>query len=195
MKQAGGLRSLAFVPLVLAAISIPLALGMESGGRRIKRSVAIDQNSIRFLDRDGIASLRRFALLDDYLSRKREEIDLWNEKLAKAGRDPVNERRVTNIGTFRAYVFAYLRAHPRIAQHLTLLVRQLDPTPQGLPLEIYCFTATTSWSDYEDIQADIFDHILSVVPLFGLRLFQTPSGLDLARMGGPTEERKASLAA
>jgi len=167
----------------------------ESGGRRIKRSLAIDQNSVRFLDADEIAGLRRFALLDDYLAHKHEEIGHWNQKLAQAGRDPVNERRVTNVGTFRAYVLAYLRAHPRIAQDMTLLVRQLDPTAQGLPLEIYCFTSTTRWGDYEDIQGDIFDHILSVLPLFGLRLFQTPSGLDLSRMAAPGGGGPAGLAA
>jgi miniconductance mechanosensitive channel len=154
----------------------------ESGGRRIKRSIFIDQNSVHFLDDEEILGLRRFALLNGYLAGKRDEIEHWNEKLSRAGRDPVNERRLTNIGTFRAYVFAYLRAHPHIAQDMTLLVRQLDPTPQGLPLEIYCFTSTTSWSTYEDIQGDIFDHILSVVPLFGVKLFQNPSGLDLSRV-------------
>jgi len=168
----------------------------ESGGRRIKRSIAIDQNSVRFLDTEEAAKLRRFSLLDDYVERKRDELDQWNGKLARAGRDPVNERRLTNVGTFRAYVLAYLRAHPRIAQDMTLLVRQLDPTAQGLPLEIYCFTSTTNWRDYEDIQADIFDHILSVVPLFDLRLFQTPSGLDLSRMVAPSgDDRRESLAA
>ncbi|MBN9505455.1 MAG: mechanosensitive ion channel [Altererythrobacter sp.] len=167
----------------------------ESGGRRIKRSLAIDQNGVRFLDADEIAGLRRFALLDDYLAHKHEEIGHWNQKLAQAGRDPVNERRVTNVGTFRAYVLAYLRAHPRIAQDMTLLVRQLDPTAQGLPLEIYCFTSTTRWGDYEDIQGDIFDHILAVLPLFGLRLFQTPSGLDLSRMAAPGGGGPAGLAA
>src|SRR5690606_14941659 len=125
------------------------------------------------------AALRRFALLDGYLDRKQGELDAWNAGLAEQGRDPVNSRRITNIGTFRAYVIAYLQAHGRIAQDMTQLVRQLQPTPQGLPLEIYCFTSTTAWAAYESIQADIFDHLLAILPEFGLRLFQEPSGLDL----------------
>jgi miniconductance mechanosensitive channel len=154
----------------------------ESGGRRIKRSLLIDQNSVRFLTPDEQATMRRFALIDDYLDRKQEELEQWNARLAEAGRDPVNTRRVTNIGTFRAYVIAYLRAHARIAQGMTQLVRQLQPTPQGLPLEIYCFTSTTAWGEYESIQADIFDHLLAILPEFDLRLFQEPSGLDIRRL-------------
>ncbi len=150
----------------------------ESGGRRIKRSLLIDQGSAHFLSAEEMERLRRFALIDEYLGRKREELDDWNAGFNAEGRDPVNQRRVTNLGTFRAYVFAYLRANPRISGAMTLLVRQLQPTGQGLPLEIYCFTATTAWADYEAIQADIFDHLISVIPEFGLRLFQEPSGFD-----------------
>ncbi|WP_414903474.1 mechanosensitive ion channel family protein [Sphingomonas flavalba] len=151
----------------------------ESGGRRVKRALLLDQNSVRFLDAEEQAALRRFALLDAYLDSKQTELDAWNARLATDGRDPVNSRRITNIGTFRAYVIAYLQAHGRIAQDMTQLVRQLQPTPQGLPLEIYCFTNTTAWAAYESIQADIFDHLLAILPEFGLRLFQEPSGLDL----------------
>ncbi|WP_136163506.1 mechanosensitive ion channel family protein [Sphingomonas flavalba] len=151
----------------------------ESGGRRIKRALLLDQNSVRFLGAAEQAALRRFALLDGYLDRKQGELDAWNAGLAEQGRDPVNSRRITNIGTFRAYVIAYLQAHGRIAQDMTQLVRQLQPTSQGLPLEIYCFTSTTAWAAYESIQADIFDHLLAILPEFGLRLFQEPSGLDL----------------
>ncbi len=153
----------------------------ESGGRRIKRSIFIDQNGIRFLTRDEKDGFRRFQLLDDYLGHKQAELGEWNAAIEKAGRDEVNARRVTNIGTFRAYVVEYLRAHSQIAQGMTLLVRQLDPTPQGLPIEIYCFTNTTDWNAYEDIQSDIFDHLLAILPEFGLRPFQEPSGLDLQR--------------
>jgi len=151
----------------------------DSGGRRIKRAVLIDQNSVRFLTAEERAKMRRFALIDDYLDRKQAELEQWNARLAEAGRDPVNTRRVTNIGTFRAYVVAYLRAHANISQGMTQLVRQLDPTPQGLPLEIYCFTSTTEWLDYEAIQSDIFDHFLAILPEFGLRAFQEPSGMDI----------------
>ena len=92
----------------------------------------------------------------------------------------MNLRRLTNLGTFRAYARAYLQAHKGIRDDMTLLVRQLDPGPQGLPIEIYCFTATTAWNDYEDIQSDIFDHLLAILPEFGLRAFQAPSGGDVA---------------
>ncbi len=153
----------------------------ESGGRRIKRSLFLDQNGVRFLTAEEKRKLRRFQLLDAYLGRKQEELGEWNAALEKAGRDPINERNVTNIGTFRAYMVEYLRAHAQVAQGMTLMVRQLDPTPQGLPIEIYCFTSTTAWTAYEDIQSDLFDHMLAILPEFGLRPFQQPSGLDLQR--------------
>ncbi|QZD94368.1 mechanosensitive ion channel family protein [Qipengyuania gelatinilytica] len=153
----------------------------ESGGRRIKRSLVIDQNSVRFLGDEELAGLKRFKLLDAYLARKEEEIAEWNRHELASGIDEINARRITNIGTLRAYVIAYLKSHPRIAgEGFTLLVRQLPPGPQGLPLEIYCFTDTVDWGDYEAIQADIFDHMLAILPQFGLRIFQEPSGLDLA---------------
>ncbi|NGX14988.1 mechanosensitive ion channel family protein [Wenzhouxiangella sp. XN24] len=153
----------------------------DTGGRRIKRALYIDQSSIRFLNEEERDRMKRFALIDAYLERKREELERYNEVLLAQGRDPVNTRRVTNIGTFRAYVAAYLEAHPRIHQGLTKMVRQLQPGPTGLPLEIYCFTATTAWVEYEGIQADIFDHLYAIVPEFGLRVFQEPTGADLGR--------------
>ena len=153
----------------------------ESGGRRIKRSLPIDQTSIRFLSDDEVQGLKRFRLLDDYLARKKEELQAWNAAQLTGGCDTVNARRITNIGTLRAYVIAYLRSHSRITEDMTLLVRQLPPSPQGLPIEIYCFTATTDWAEYEAIQADIFDHLVAILPEFGLRLFQEPSGADLHR--------------
>ena len=166
----------------------------ESGGRRIMRSISIDQNNVRFLEPEEVQDLRRFALIDEYLDRKHTEIESWNASLAEARRDPVNARRVTNIGTFRAYVAAYLRSQKRLAQGMTMIVRQLDPTPQGLPLQIYCFTNTTAWAEYEDIQSDIFDHLLAVLPLFKLRLFQQPSGLDLVQLAGPEKGSSAAAA-
>ena len=153
----------------------------ESGGRRIKRSLVIDQNSVRFLSEEEIAGLRRFKLLGDYLARKADEIAEWNRHELSSDCDTINARRITNIGTLRAYVIAYLKSHPRIAgEGFTLLVRQLPPGPEGLPIEIYCFTDTVDWGEYEAIQADIFDHMLAILPEFGLRIFQQPSGLDLA---------------
>ncbi|MFN3536120.1 MAG: mechanosensitive ion channel family protein [Brevundimonas sp.] len=171
----------------------------ESGGRRIKRSLMIDQNSIRFLEPGERQQLCRFALIDDYIRRKQDEIDAWNKKLAEAGRESVNTRRMTNIGAFRAYVQSYLLNHPHIhSTGLTLLVRQLDPTEHGLPLEIYCFTTTTAWVEYESIQADIFDHMIAILPEFGLRLYQQPSGLDVAELSRrllPLEEAETKTQA
>ena len=157
----------------------------ESGGRRIKRSLFLDQNSVRFLDESTCRHLRRFGLLAGYLDDKQAELDAWNAKLAEQGREIVNTRRITNIGTFRAYVERYLRNHPGIHQGMTLIVRQLAPTSAGLPLEIYCFTNTTAWVPYEGIQSDIFDHLLAILPEFGLRVFQEPSGADLQSLQPP----------
>lgn len=153
----------------------------ESGGRRIKRSLYLDQTSVRFLDEREREELRRFALIDAYLDRKHQELEEFNGKLLAEGKDPINTRRVTNIGTFRAYVQAYLEAHPGINAKMLLLVRQLQPGPTGLPLEIYCFTASTAWVVHESVQADIFDHLYAILPRFGLRVFQQPSGEDVSR--------------
>ena len=150
----------------------------ESGGRRIKRALYLDQTSVHFLSNEEIARLRRFMLLDDYLDHKDQELLDWNTRLAEHSKEAVNTRRITNIGSFRAYVEHYLRHNPHIHQHMTLLVRQLSPTADGLPLEIYCFTNTTAWNAYEGIQSDIFDHLLAILPEFGLRVFQHPSGAD-----------------
>ena len=153
----------------------------ESGGRRIKRSLLIDQTSVRFLTAEERERMRRFLLIDDYLADKAAELERWNAELVASGRDPVNMRRSTNIGAFRAYVEQYLTNHPRIRKDMTLLVRQLQPTETGLPLEIYCFTSTVAWGEYEAIQSDIFDHLLAILPEFGLGLYQQPGGADVAR--------------
>ncbi|RSB42475.1 MULTISPECIES: mechanosensitive ion channel family protein [Brevundimonas] len=158
----------------------------DSGGRRIKRSLLIDQTSARFLAEAERERMRRFLLIDDYLADKSAEMADWNAKLVEAGRDPVNMRRSTNIGAFRAYVQNYLENHPRIRQDMTLLVRQMQPTETGLPLEIYAFTATVAWAEYEAIQADIFDHLLAILPEFDLRLFQSPSGADFVQLRRPS---------
>jgi len=155
----------------------------ESGGRRIKRHLLLDQHSLYFLSADDVESLRRFRLLGEYLEKKEVEIREWNRTLEEQGKDPVNSRRITNIGTFRAYVERYLRAHGGVHQDLSLIVRQLTPTADGLPLEIYCFTNTVVWADYEGIQSDIFDHLLAILPEFGLRVFQHPSGADMRGKG------------
>lgn len=167
----------------------------ESGGRRIKRSLYLDQNSVHFLTAKERARLHRFFLLDDYLSAKERELQEWNAQLAEWGQEPVNTRRVTNIGTFRAYVDRYLRNHPGINQDMTLMVRQLAPGAEGLPLEIYCFTNTVAWVGYEGIQSDIFDHLLAILPEFGLRVFQSPSGADLRSLASLASNSGAREAA
>lgn len=150
----------------------------ESGGRRIKRAILIDQNSIHFLTDDEFSNLKRFSLLDEYLKGKEQEIKEWNNAQGEMAKVPVNARRMTNIGTFRAYVQNYLIFRNRIRDDMTLLVRQLAPGPTGLPIEVYCFTNTVAWAEYEGIQSDIFDHLYAILPEFGLRAFQEPSGAD-----------------
>lgn len=155
----------------------------ECGGRRIKRSLYLDQTSIGFLDAEAIARLQRVSLLRQYLKHKHSELLSWNSALAEDAQEPANTRRITNIGTFRAYVEHYLRQHPQINQSMTQLVRQLSPTADGLPLELYCFTNTIAWGSYESTQSDIFDHLLAILPEFGLRVFQHPSGADMRVLG------------
>ncbi|PTM87754.1 miniconductance mechanosensitive channel [Mycoplana dimorpha] len=150
----------------------------EAGGRRIKRSLHLDQTSIRFLDCEDEERLSKLDRLEIYLKRKQEELAEWNGKLGERARIPANTRRATNIGTFRAYVQNYLRKHPGVRQDMTIMVRQLQPQPNGLPLEIYCFANTTGWGIYEGIQSDIFDHLFAILPEFDLRVFQNPTGGD-----------------
>ena len=158
----------------------------ESGGRRIKRTLRLDASSVRFLDAPEIAQFSRFALLQDYMGAKSVALDEANtaarQRLGDKADLIANQRRLTNLGTLRAYVEAYLRCHPRIHQEMTLMVRTLEPTPEGVPLELYCFTNITAWALYEGVQGDIFDHLLAILPEFGLRLYQSPSGHDL-RLG------------
>jgi miniconductance mechanosensitive channel len=150
--------------------------GMQySGGRRIKRALLIDQSSIAFLTPEQCEDLTQFKCIASYIKDKRNEISQDNQAKSIADNDARNARRMTNIGTFRAYINAYLRQRSDIHQDMTLMVRQLKPSETGLPLEIYCFTNTTEWVRYEGIQADIFDHVLAVMPLFGLRTYQRVS--------------------
>ncbi|MBC8316863.1 MAG: mechanosensitive ion channel family protein [Desulfobulbaceae bacterium] len=150
----------------------------ESGGRRIKRALYIDTNSVRFCTDENLEGFKKYSLLEGYLQKKEEEITEYN-KTHHPEPGKLGGRRQTNIGVFRAYIKAYLRNNPKINQDLTFLVRHLAPTPQGLPVEIYVFSADKVWANYEGIQADIFDHLLAIAPEFGLRIFQYPSGNDL----------------
>ncbi len=150
----------------------------DSGGRRIKRSIRIDMRSIRFADEGLLTKFQRFDLLKDYLQSKLNEVDTHNQTANADLSELVNGRRLTNIGTFRAYIMAYLKNHPKIRQDRTFLIRQLEPGDNGLPIEIYIFTDTTVWAEYEAIQADVFDHLLAVIPEFGLAPFQNSTGKE-----------------
>ena len=162
----------------------------ESGGRRIKRSLHLDMSSIGFLTEEEIEWLSRYELLKEYMKGKGQELEAHREgKRGEPGDDTIPDaRRLTNVGTFRAYVLGYLKAHPTIHKGMTLLVRQLASSPQGLPIEIYCFSNDTAWGNYEELQADIFDHLIAILPEFGLQAFQEPAGSDFARMGGGEAE-------
>src|SRR5690554_4616981 len=150
----------------------------ESGGRRIKRSILIDQHSIRFLTSAELEKLKGLELLEPYLTEKIAEIESWNSRLRKKEKPELNNRRLTNIGTFRIYALEYIKNNPLIRKDMLFLTRLLEPTPEGVPLEIYCFTDTVAWVTYEAIQSDMFDHFLSIIDEFGLNVFQNPSGED-----------------
>ena len=164
--------------------------GMASAGvRRIKRSIYIDQSSVHFMTDKEQQKLKEFLLLDQYLNTKHSELESFNQQLSNQA--SYNQRRLTNLGTFRAYMEFYLNQHPGIAQKQSLIIRQLQPTSEGLPLEIYAFTNTTVWKDYEAIQSDIFDHLIAIIPEFGLKVYQAPSGADFkqfAAASAPVEE-------
>jgi miniconductance mechanosensitive channel len=163
----------------------------ESGGRRIKRSIHIDISSIRFLEKNDLDKLKQIQILQPYLNQKLEEISreyTAHENPPISGQEEnsillrstrLNRRNLTNIGTFRAYIVSYLQKHPKINQNMTSLVRQLQPTETGLPIEIYVFCIDKAWSNYENIQSDIFDHLLSILAEFDLRIYQSPSGYDM----------------
>lgn len=165
----------------------------ESGGRRIKRSIFIDMSTVRFLTTEEIEHFRNYVVLKDYIDEKLADIQAHNATITsdKQASIPANIRQLTNIGTFRAYVSQYLRKHPMIHQELTFLVRQLQPTAEGIPLEIYVFTNDTRWAIYEGVQADVFDHVLSVIPDFGLRVFQSPSGSDVSQIADVVERNSS----
>jgi len=153
-----------------------------SGGRRIKRYVNIDLGSIKFCSSEMLERFKRIQLISQYIQNRQEEILVYNKKHHVDESTLVNGRRLTNIGVFRSYVEAYLRQHPMIHKDMTFLIRQLSPSENGLPIEIYVFCKDTNWTAYEAIQADIFDHILAVVPEFDLRVFQEPSGSDFQKI-------------
>lgn len=156
----------------------------ESGGRRIKRTLRLDGDSVRFLTPADIERLRHIALLRPYMDDKVDELEHANllraQRLGDLSSEPANQRRLTNLGTFRAYASVYLEQHPGIHHGMTRMVRAMEPSSEGIPLELYCFASTTAWVDYEGIQSDVFDHLLAILPEFDLRLFQKPTGYDIA---------------
>ncbi|MEX0653121.1 MAG: mechanosensitive ion channel family protein [Phycisphaeraceae bacterium] len=166
----------------------------ETGGRRIKRAVHVDLTTIRFLTQEEIDRFRRFRLLKDYIDEKTEALTAYNREHCPEDAADVtaNGRHLTNVGTFRAYIDAYIRQHPMVHQEMTCLVRQLEPGPHGLPIELYHYIKDTHWPVYEGAQADIFDHIFAVASEFGLRLFQEPTGHDLAQLRRPARSTEGN---
>ncbi|TVQ38608.1 MAG: mechanosensitive ion channel family protein [Spirochaetaceae bacterium] len=164
----------------------------ESGGRRIKRAISIDMRSVRFVDQQMLDSYRRFSRIRDYIDRRQAEIDAYNSEHHIELADCVSGRRMTNLGIFRAYVTTYLQQHPMIRKDMTFLVRQLPPGPTGIPIEVFVFSADQRWPNYEGIQADIFDHLLAVIPEFDLRVYQEPSGYELDAIARALRDAKSA---
>ena len=154
----------------------------ESDGRRIKRSLYLDISTIRFCDEEMLERFSKIQFIKEYIDQTKQEVKNHNKERKVDNSSLANGRRMTNIGTFRAYIEAYLRNHPQVNQDLTLLVRQLEPTPHGLPIQIYIFSKEKRWVPYEDIQSDLFDHFLAVLPEFDLQAFQEPAGKDFAKL-------------
>lgn len=146
----------------------------EAGGRRIKRSVNIDIYSVHYLTDEDLENLKQSSLLKAYIENKQKDINEYNAKVE----NPLDKRRLTNLGTFREYMEAWISANPDINLEMTHMVRQLQPTATGIPLEIYCFTASTQWLVYERAQADVFDHLFAILPLFKLKVFQYPTNME-----------------
>jgi len=156
----------------------------ESGGRRIKRSLNIDMTSIRFCDDALLARLNDIQLLRDYLDEKTREVNAYNRRYEIDDRSAVNGRRLTNLGTFCAYLSAYLHLHPKVNASMALIIRYLQPTPNGLPIEILVFSSEKEWVLYEQVQADIIDHMIAVLPYFDLRVFQFPGSYNTGQSVG-----------
>ncbi len=150
----------------------------SSGGRRIKRSISIDLATIKFCDQALLTKLQELALLKSYLQQKHQQLSEYHQQQGLVQEENPNRRRLTNIGTFRAYITEYLHQHPNVHPNMTCMVRQLKPSQYGVELELYFFSTDTNWVNYEGIQADVFDHLFAIAPLFDLRIFQAPSGFD-----------------
>ena len=162
----------------------------RAGGRRIMRNINIDLASISFCDEEMLTRFEKIGKLKNYVAEKKKEISEYNKKHGYDDNDYINGRHLTNIGTFRAYASEYIKQHPNINQNIIKMVRQMEPGPSGLPMQIYAFTNDTSWTAYEAIQSDIFDHLLAILPLFGLRIFQSPSGYDIKEAVGKVKSER-----
>ena len=170
-------------PYLLVSDSFQNWRGMrESGGRRVKRSINIDMTSVRFCTPEMLEKYRKIQLLKDYIDRTEAVVEAYNEENGIDNEVLVNGRRQTNLGVFRAYLTAYLKSLPVVNKELNCMVRHLQPTDHGLPVELYFFSTIKDWIPYEGVQADVFDHVLAIIPEFGLRVFQSPSGADLQRL-------------
>ena len=170
-------------PYALVSDSFQNWRGMqESGGRRIKRSIRIDMNSVKFCTPEMLAKYKKIQLLKDYIEETEKVIEDYNKEHGIDNSILVNGRRQTNLGVFRAYLTNYLKSLPTVNQDLTCMVRQLQPTEQGLPLELYFFSAIKAWVPYEGVQADVFDHVLAIIPEFDLHVFQNPTGEDFREL-------------
>jgi len=157
----------------------------ETGGRRIKRSIYINASTVKYINEEDRLRYEKLYLLKDYLVTRQKEIDAYNKKRKVDTSVLVNGRRMTNIGVFRHYIENYLKDNKAIRKDMALMVRQMAMEDRGIPIEIYCFTTTTVWAEYEEIQSDIFDHLMAAVSYFDLEVFQQPSGSDLKRAFSP----------
>jgi miniconductance mechanosensitive channel len=181
VKVQNGDKTISTIPTYsLVADSFLNWSGMEeSDGRRIKRSINIDMKSVRFCDAEMLDKFKKFRLISNYVVEKQKEISEYNKNLGIENDLIPNGRRQTNLGIFRKYLEEYLKNNPKINQDMSLLVRHLQPAESGLPIEIYVFSKVKELNEYESIQADIFDHVLAIIPEFELRVFQAPSGNDI----------------
>jgi miniconductance mechanosensitive channel len=189
-------KTISYIPTrKIAEVAFKNWRGMqESGGRRIKRAIYLDLGSIRFCDREMIDRFRKVDILQPFIDRKVREIENDSRNQDGVADSPLDGLQLTNLGAFRAYIEAYLHHHPGIhSDGMVFLVRQLAPGPTGVPLELYVFTKTTEWEKYERFQAGIFDHLLAAVPIFDLRVFQEPTGMDFYNLARPAAPGSAGL--
>jgi miniconductance mechanosensitive channel len=163
----------------------------ESGGRRVKRSINIDMKSVKFCTPEMIAKYRKIHILKEYIEKTEEGLNEYNEKNNIDNSVPVNGRRQTNLGVFRAYLTDFIRNYPDVNHNLIYMIRHLHPTEKGLPVELYFFTNTTNWILYESVQADVFDHVLAIIPEFDLNVFQDPTGTDFCNLANKIEKYHA----